>query len=171
MRELFNVLASSRIPALIIGGHALAVHGVQRNTVDLDCMVVAENRELLTEFLRARGFDEMSRHKSFSRFRHQSLVYPLLDVMEVDARTWSKMEPESVAGVLYGHSVRVPALAHLVALKLHAMKQNPEREPKDLSDIVHLVRGNRGAISDAALETLCGRYAPAGYWAKLRNHL
>ena len=170
MRELFGVLMQSEVPMLIIGGHGLALHKVQRLTLDLDCMVAAVRRVELTAYLQRRGFEEMGRHQGFSRFRHRSLVYPILDVMAVDAGTWAKMEPSSISGELFGYAVRVPSVAHYVAMKLHATK-NPERESKDLLDIISLVRANRDKVSDAELEEYCQRYAAPGYWAKLRASL
>src|SRR5438132_11065852 len=96
MREMVDLLIRSGIPHLIIGGHAIGVHGGQRDTVDFDCIVAAERRDEMTKFLQSRGFDETARHGSFSRFRHRSLSYPLLDVMEVDSDVWQKMWTESV---------------------------------------------------------------------------
>ena len=131
MRELVNVVARSGVPFLIIGGHGLAIHGVQRDTSDLDCMVVAEQRDEMTAHLQSLGFQEMGRHQNFSRFRHRSLVYPLLDVMQVERGTWEKIEAGSVAGVLFGHPIKVPSVPHYIALKMHAIAQNPEREDQD----------------------------------------
>ncbi len=51
MRELVDLLVRSRIPLLISGGHALGMHGAQRDTVDLECVWVAERREEMKTFL------------------------------------------------------------------------------------------------------------------------
>jgi hypothetical protein len=168
MRELFDLLGRGGVPMLIIGGHGLSVHGVQRDTIDLDCLIHAERRSELTAHLTRHGFQEMARHQSFSRFRHDSLIFPILDVMEVDAGTWAKMESASVLGELFGHQVRVPAVLHYIALKLHAIRQNPDREDKDRQDIVELLRANREAVPVADLRAMVDRYAPAGFWDTLR---
>ena len=41
MQAIFDLLAQCRSPILIIGGHSLVAHGVQRMTFDVDCMVAA----------------------------------------------------------------------------------------------------------------------------------
>ena len=112
MRELVDLLIRSGVPHLVVGGNGLSLHGVQRDTVDLDCLILAESRSTITAFLIEHGFDETSRHESFSRFRHRSLVFPMLDVMEVDAGTWSKMYPASREGMFFQRHIRVPALPH-----------------------------------------------------------
>jgi len=84
MRELVDLLIRSQVPFMIIGGHALGLHGAQRDTVDLDCVVMAERREEMKTFLESRGFEETARHATFTRYQHRPLLYPLLDVMQVD---------------------------------------------------------------------------------------
>ena len=171
MRELIDIVCRSGVPHLVVGGNGLSLHGVQRDTIDLDCLVVSEQREKITAFLTGHGFEETSRHGNFSRFRHRSLVFPMLDVMEVDAGTWAKMYPESRQGILFQRAVRVPSLPHYIAMKLHAIRENPERERKDAQDIIELVRANPGALSREDLEALFSRYAPPGFWDNLQSSL
>ena len=158
MRELLDLLVRSQIPLLVIGGHAVGVHGAQRDTVDLDCMVVAERREEMKAFLESRGFDETARHQNFSRYLHRSLAYPMLDVMQVDARTWELMWSGSQIKEIKGLPVRVPAVIHLIALKLHAIRQNPDREFQDADDIVRLLRVNARLYSNDDLRAVFERY-------------
>ena len=158
MRELVDLLVRSKIPLLVIGGHAVGAHGAQRDTVDLDCLVVAERREEMKAFLESRGFEETARHESFSRYRHGSLTYPLLDVMQVDARTWELMWGGSQLKEIRGLPVRVHAVIHLIALKLHAIRQNPDRELQDADDIVRLLRVNAHLYSNEDLRAVFERY-------------
>lgn len=158
MRELVDLLIRSRIPLLIIGGHAVGTHSAPRDTIDLDCVVVAECREQMKEFLKSRGFEETARGEGFSRYRHQSLIYPLLDVMHVDAGTWKEMWDTSVEKTLQGLPVRVPTVVHLISLKLHAMQQNPTRKLKDGEDIASMLRANPNAVSADELRQLFEHY-------------
>jgi hypothetical protein len=171
MRELVDLLVRSNIPLLIIGGHAVGMHGAQRDTIDLDCVVVAERREEMKAFLESRGFEEAARHESFSRYRHQSLLYPLLDVMQVDEKTWQKLSAESVPKVLKGLPVRVPAVGHLIALKLHAIRQNPARELQDADDIARLLRANPETVPPEELRALFERYQLPELFAKVLKAL
>ena len=167
MRELVDLLIRSKVPHLIIGGHAVGMHGGQRDTVDLDCLIAAENRREMTEFLKSRGFEETAEKNSFSRFRHRSLVYPMLDLMEVDAGIWQRMWDASVEKTFAGLTVRVPTAGHCVAMKLHAISQNPPREWKDGEDIVRILRANPDVFSRPEFERLCERYALPEIAAKI----
>ncbi len=171
MRELVDLLIRSKVPHLIVGGHAVGMHGAQRDTVDLDCLIAAENRHAITEFLMGHGFEETSKQNSFSRFRHRSLVYPMLDVMEVDAEIWHRMWDASVQKTFTGLTVRVPTAGHCVALKLHAISQNPTREWKDGEDIVRILRANPGLFLRKDFEKLCERYALSEFAAKIWESL
>jgi hypothetical protein len=91
--------------------------------------------------------------------------------MLVERDTFEKIHDGSRVIDLDTLPVRVPRLAHLIALKLHAMKSNPKRELKDGADIVELLRLNPGEVSDDELKEVCGRYAPAGYFKKLKSLL
>lgn len=52
----------------------------------------------------------------------------------------------------------VPALEHLIALKLHAIKSNPNRELKDMPDIIQLVLRNGWDIRGQIFQDLCNQY-------------
>jgi hypothetical protein len=171
MKEVLSAVVQSGIPFLVIGGQGLSVHGVQRDTVDLDCLISVEEGSKITEYLLRHGFEEIAHFESFTRFRHRSLVYPYLDIMAVDRATWTKLSAGSQPGPLFGYPVRVPSVLHYVALKLHAIRQNPERVDKDRLDIVSLIEANPEAASASELEALCSRYAPPGFWDTLRTRL
>lgn len=171
MKEVLGTLCSSGIPFLVIGGHGLSLHHVQRDTVDFDCMIATDGAVAMLNWLKSRGFDQIARNPTFTRFRHGSLVYPVVDVMEVDAGTWEKLSGNSKVGSLFGYTVRVPSVPHYIALKLHAMRQNPEREHKDSDDIFALIEANAGAVDAAEMQLLCERYAPPGFWDKLQTKL
>jgi hypothetical protein len=171
MKEVLGALCRSGIPFLVIGGHGLTVHNVQRDTVDFDCMVATDRAEKMLNWLKSCGFDEIARNPTFTRFRHGSLVYPIVDVMEVDAGTWEKLSANSKSGTLFGYPIRVPSLPHYIALKLHAMKQNPDRENKDSDDIFALIEANPASADATELQSLCERYAPPGFWDKLKKKL
>jgi hypothetical protein len=171
VRELIDLLIRSNIPLLIMGGHAVGAHGAQRDTIDVDCIVVAERREELKAFLESRGFEEMARHEGFSRFRHRSLIYPLLDTMEVDESTWQELWSHSVTKSLTGLPVRVPAVVHLIALKLHAIQQNPARKLKDGDDIARLLQANPNIIPESELRHLFERYQQMPLYATIQDVL
>ena len=58
-----------------------------------------------------------------------------------------------------GVTLRVPRPLHLVALKLHALKQNPQRLGKDWEDIRYLLANYEWTLEE--LTEVAERYASA----------
>ena len=62
----------------------------------------------------------------------------------------------------------IPSLFHLIALKLHAVKNNPlGREFIDLRDIVSLIEKNHLNVKDEAFRDLCITYGSKEIYGQL----
>ena len=160
MQAIFDLLAQHRLPMLIIGGHALTAHGVQRLTFAVDCLVATADFDALSQLLIRGGFSNVQHQQNFSAFHHDTPGVPKINVMRVDAATFAKMEAARKGWDFGNKRFAVPALEHLIALKLHAMKNNPERAGKDGWDIAALLAANPGAIPREKLRELCDRFGP-----------
>ena len=125
---LSQAVAVKPIHLLIIGGHAMQIYGVIRQTLDVDVLLVDA---------------------------------PTFDHLHQNSREYSK----DVTGL------RMPALQHLIALKLHALKNAPARETKDLPDILELFKRNPSMLSEKELTSLCERFGPAGIMKKIKQWL
>lgn len=153
---------------LVIGGHALAAHGVVRQTVDVDCLIAVENRRALDAHLRGGGFERTGETDNFARYSHPSDLVPDVDVLFVDAPTFDKLHVGGIPLQRGSTKLQAPALPHLIALKLHAIRNNPAREAGDLGDIARLLRANPGALSASELAALCTQFGPPGIEIKLQ---
>ena len=168
---IWNGLETRNVVALLIGGHALPAFGVARQTIDIDCLMVDSDSKVLYDILTEAGYKETDRTKNFMRYSHSSVYLMDVDVMLVDHGTFDKMLRNSSVYQIGSVSMRVPCLEHLIALKLHAIKNNPKRELRDLADIVELLRNNQEEIAKEKLESICTRYGPDGIYAKLESYL
>jgi hypothetical protein len=82
-----------------------------------------------------------------------------LDVMFVDETTFDLMWRESEARDFAGRMARIPCLDHLLALKLHALKQSlPHRTSRDAEDVEVLARRNQLDLTDPRYEQLFLKY-------------
>ncbi|MHC4202052.1 MAG: nucleotidyltransferase family protein [Planctomycetota bacterium] len=156
---------------LLIGGLALQQYAVVRHTLDVDCLICDADRDRLVEAFGKEGFAVTAETESFVRLHHGSVHMMNLDLLLVDAETLSKMLRESLPVSIGSRELRVPCLAHLVALKLHAVRNDPKRELRDLSDVVDLLRANPDVVSDEELERLAAEYGPDGALDKIRTQL
>lgn len=156
---------------LIVGGHALTAHGVVRQTIDIDCLVAAEDHGALAEVLRQAGYSLAAQSENFARYAAKAPDLPEMDVLLVDSSTFQKLQQSSVRLRRGRHEFQVPGLVQLIALKLHAMRNEPRREARDLADIAELLRLNPGSIGATELSEICERFGPPGMIDKLRGVL
>ncbi|MDB6040630.1 MAG: hypothetical protein JWM99_4471 [Verrucomicrobiales bacterium] len=127
---------------LVIGGLAVIAYGYSRDTVDLDYLVRRNNRREWTAELARHGYAIFHEHDNFAQFTSPDSID--VDLMFVNDQTFDKLWSESSLKPVGGTRVRFPALDHLVALKLHVIKQNiPHRIIRDLDDVMNLVKLNQ----------------------------
>lgn len=167
LRLLAAISEETHIPILLIGGYALQAYGVSRQTVDVDVLVSEAYAGGVDTALQRAGYAQVARSEIFARYRHPSIVLADVDVLVVDDDTAKRMCERAAQYVTGETTYLVPALPHLIAMKLHTIRSNPQREPRDFSDIVELVRANLGRLSEGELRGLCAKYGPEGMEEKL----
>jgi hypothetical protein len=143
---------------LLIGGRALEAHGVVRFTKDVDFLVATQDMPVMCELLMKLGYQKRAETEVFSRWRHPSMLADDVDVMYVNADTFEKLLIGHKTLQIGSTTLKVPSVPSLIALKLHAMFSNEERQAKDGADIAEMLRLNPGVISIADLEALFDKY-------------
>ncbi len=167
-------LAQAECPVLVIGGNALEAHGYARFTVDVDCMIAASSIEELKAALARHGFQYAGRMSSFHEFWFEGKPGGMpIHAMFVTGETFEKMWARRAPMPSPGGPVNVPCVSHLIALKLHAVKNNPKRLGKDMTDVLELLERNPGAVTREELEQVCKDYASpeAVSMLRQRHHL
>ena len=154
---LSRIQLRSAVPFVVIGGWALQAHGYTRSTVDVDCLVPVAALEDLESALNQAGFECFDRVSAFRRFRHTIEPLMVIDVMRVDQPTFDKVAAGAFPFTFGRVELRVPALPHLIALKLHSAK-NVLRAGKDLADIAELLRANPDALNSSDLGAIVDQF-------------
>jgi hypothetical protein len=143
---------------LVIGAYAVAAHGHTRATFDVDFLVRRLEREVWSERLAGAGLHRHGESVAFAQFVSAEGADGL-DLMFVDDRTFEPMWEASSERDLGGARARVPCLDHLLALKLHVLKQGlPHRTTKDAQDVEMLIRRNSVNLLDPRYERLFLKY-------------
>jgi predicted nucleotidyltransferase len=168
---LASASQSQSFPLLLVGGYALQAYDVIRQTMDVDCLVTDTDADQLENTLRDAGYSVAAKTDNFRRYRHNSLYLMDVDVLYVDSSTMAKMFEESKTLSLDSVEFRVPSLLNLIALKLHAIRNNPQRESRDMADIAELIRLNGHAISTDKLMETCQRFAPGELVGRIMGYL
>ena len=138
--EVRGFLDRERIPFAVVGALALHAYGYSRATNDVDLLVGSEAQERLLAFLEQRGFVTLHRSSGYSNHLHPDPVLGRLDVIYVDRDTEDKIFAEARSVSLAGNHVVVPKPEHLIAMKIHAMKNDPSRAFQEMADIQFLMR-------------------------------
>ena len=124
----------------IVGGVALAAYGHPRMTLDLDVVVEAAAQDDLVRFMESRGFTTLHRSSGYSNHRHTDRRRGRVDFVYVGGETATRLFSvvRQLAGP-GGRTIAVPRPEHLIAMKVHAMKQAPERTWQEMADIGYLL--------------------------------
>jgi hypothetical protein len=170
LQIISEAMVSESLDLLLIGGYGLQAYGVVRQTMDVDCLISQGDRDKLDAALRDAGYESAGESDNFRRYRSESLYLMDIDVLFVDGGTMAKLSAEVREFRLQNQVFRVPSMIHLIALKLHGIKNDTSREARDISDVIELLRLNAGEVPRKDLEDACRRYGPEGIFAKLENY-
>lgn len=130
-------------PPVIAGALAMAAHGYRRETSDVDIVVPVvigdASGDALEEAALSVGLTVRAKHGFGGLDLRAEEVR--IDVLTLD-RDMPALIPEAVAEaveskrktLLFGHSVYVVSLGHLIAMKLMAERK------KDIADVVELIK-------------------------------
>lgn len=128
-------------PCALVGGLALAAHGLPRATLDIDLVVPAAAQDSVIGFMEGLGYETLHRSTGYSNHLHEDESLGRVDFVYVRGRTEERIF--SAAARMAGPDgipVLVPRAEHLAAMKILAMKNDPERRHQELADVARLLR-------------------------------
>jgi hypothetical protein len=136
-----NRLERSDHPVALVGGLGLAAFGITRATLDLDLLVPASAQEEVVDLMEGLGYETLYRSSGYSNHLHPDDRFGRVDFIYVRGdtrvRIFENARPVEGPG---GVDVLVPRPEHLAAMKVLAMKNDPDRRLRELADIALLLR-------------------------------
>lgn len=127
-------------PFAVIGGLALHAYGLPRATFDIDFATDAASQDELIAFLESLGYGTLHRSAGYSNHLHEEAAWGRIDVVYVRGETSRRLFSDvRRLELLPGLVAPVPRPEHLIAMKVHAMANSPERSFQELADIRHLL--------------------------------
>lgn len=169
LQIISDATVSGPLDLLLIGGYALQAYGVVRQTMDVDCLITQKDRNKLDSALRCAGYQSAGETENFCRYRNESIYLMDVDVLFIDTDTMARLLENAREFLFQKQVFRVPCMSHLIALKLHGIKNDISRESRDVSDIIELLRFNVGEVTGTELEDICRRYGPEGIFSKFKD--
>ena len=153
---------------LVIGGHAVAHHHYSRTTEDTDLMISNVDRDRWIATITTLGQELFHDGGNFLQFKPVQGDGWRLDLMLVNRETFQKMLEASGTGTLEGIDVVMPSLSHLLAMKLHALKNAAGiRILKDMNDVVHLLVNNQVDVRSEEFRQLVLKHGTQEIYDKL----
>jgi hypothetical protein len=137
----------------------------------VDLLVRRADRDAWLARATAAGLRVFGETEAFAQFT-QPQGGDGLDLMFVDDPTFEQMWQTSEERDFGDSQARVPSLDHLLALKLHALKQSlPHRTAKDAEDVEMLVRRNNLDLRNPRYEQMFLKYGSREIYETLRRIL
>jgi len=140
LENLIGFFTREQIDFALIGAFALHTYGYVRATQDIDFVVRGKGRQRVVRFLESLGYETLYRSKGFSNHVHPLASLGRVDFVYVEGdtadRLFSGTKPTMISETI---SVPVVRPEHLIALKIFAMKNDPERTFREMADIQQLL--------------------------------
>jgi hypothetical protein len=163
-----GIFAKKNVTCVLIGGFAINYYKVSRATADIDFLIAKEDFEKILYLLEEAGFKKDYEQEVFARLTAEKQNLMDVDFMFVDKETLDKIIKDGKIISIGGENFIVPCLNHLIALKLHAIKYNPQiREFRDMSDVIELIKINAVDVKDEVFKNLCLKYGTAALYRKI----
>jgi hypothetical protein len=168
---VFRALNEAGAPFLVIGGHAVVLHGHLRNTFDLDLLISDSKFAMGRAALTSLGYRTYFQTDAFLQLQAPENLPPV-DLMIVDDRTFGRIEVTSNEKVLDGEQIRIPDALRLIALKLHATRDpNRRTSETDWQDVAALVMTTNQNLEDTELRVIISQYGGPTALAEIRRRL
>ncbi|MGA8660314.1 MAG: hypothetical protein WB586_29700 [Chthoniobacterales bacterium] len=168
--SVFLALKEAGVPFLVIGGHAVVLHGHLRNTFDLDLLVADSKLAAARAALTNLGYGSYFETDAFLQLQAPENLPPL-DLMIVDDQTFGRIETTANQKVLDGQPIRIPDVLRLIALKLHATRDTARRTTEtDWQDVAGLLLATNRSLEDSELRTIISQYGGSEALTEIRRH-
>ena len=172
--SVFKILAGIfkkyRISLILIGGYAVNSYKVTRHTADIDFLTTQETFNLIEQDLFDIGYTIQHQQDVFIQLINNQ-GFRDLDFMFTDTATFNKLLDHSNTTVIAGELFLIPSLENLIALKLHSIKYNSQRELHDLPDIINLIRVNNFDYKSSEFRLLCEKFSNVTLYNKIMEYL
>lgn len=141
VREIAAFFEREGLPFAVIGAFGLHAYGLSRTTSDLDFVTELAAQPRLVPFLDSLGYETLHLSTGYSNHLHSDPALGRLDFVYVSGETSRRLfRSTRLMPVMQGVSLAVPRPEHLVAMKIQAMKNDPERTFQEMADILFLLR-------------------------------
>ena len=155
---------------IVIGGFAVVEHGYTRVTADFDLLVSRGDEQKWRMLLENLGYKLTQDGDTFLQYANEEATAWPVDLMFVQPGTFSGLIAAAHPAKVQGAEPLIVSLEHLLALKLHVLKQGRlHRFLKDFQDVVELLRINKLDLRSDRMRDLFLRYGTTDLYEKVQR--
>ena len=138
---LIDFFERERIDYALIGAFALKAYGYTRATQDVDFIARQKDQKKIIANLEFLGFETLYSSTGYSNHLHPLSGLGRIDFFYVKGDTAEIVFKEALRILLF-YNLTVPVVRpeHIVALKVFAMKNDPDRALREMADIKELLK-------------------------------
>jgi hypothetical protein len=141
LKEVAGFFEREGLRYAVIGAFALHAYGRSRATTDLDFVTDSQSQQKLIAFLEGLGYETLHVSSGYSNHLHRDPAMGRLDFVYVSGDTSKQLFASARRLLVLGKmSAPVPRVEHLAAMKVQAMKNDPERTFQEMADILFLMK-------------------------------
>lgn len=137
--EIHTALREAAIDHALIGGLALAAHGCERATVDLDLLAEGTRGDDIDALLRQRSYVCLLRNENVGNYASDDPARGRVDFLFARRRYGRAMLARATEHRVLDLRLRVVDASDLIGLKVQASSNDPSRRHRDLADIERLL--------------------------------
>jgi hypothetical protein len=170
--DIHEKAAQRKLRFLVIGGLAVNRYGFSRETGDLDFLISQNERVPWMQLLADFGYADFEDRAVFIQYAAPADNAWPVDLMLVKEQTFVPMFAANCDADFYGIKTKVPSLEHLLALKLHSLKNaGAQRFLKDFMDVENLIYINQLDIKSPQIRDLFEKYGNLDLHEKISRAL
>ncbi len=141
LREVAKFFEREGFNYAVIGAFALHAYGMTRATRDLDFVTEFPAQRSLIAFLETINYETLHVSSGYSNHLNRDPAMGRLDFVYVSGETNRQLFGSAQKLLMLGEiSIPVPRREHIAAMKIHAMKNDPERTFREMADILFLMQ-------------------------------
>ena len=170
LEQIQQAAADRGLRFIVIGGFAVIEHGYARMTADLDLLIRRVDRQEWRTLLADLSYGLVHDGDTFLQFSRTDQADWPVDLMLVHQETFDGLYRETKPCQVHGVRIQLVSLSHLLALKLHVLKQaRLHRFLKDFQDVIELIRLNKIDLRSDAIRDLFLRYGNEDLYEKIKR--
>ncbi|MGE5819725.1 MAG: nucleotidyltransferase family protein [Deltaproteobacteria bacterium] len=141
LKRLLADFDRDQIRYAVIGGFALGVLGIPRQTIDLDFLVHKDDLTKLNARLTSLGYERVFHTENVSQYRHEDGAWGSLDFIHAFRQISLAMLQRANSHPVFAGAQTVKAVEpeDVIGLKVQAMCNDPTRSAQERADIERLM--------------------------------